>query len=611
MNFLKRDRNIFLIVFVAIVVLFTPFLIKPSDLVRRSGDASDLAWPNYYFIKDSIIHQKEVPLWNPYLFSGVPEIANPQSPLLYLPNALVLVMDLDLAIVILFILHLFMAFIFMYFIGIQKLKWGRLASFVLAATFTFSPYFWGRISVGHISLFFAITLITPILYFGVSLLQKSTTRSFWLLSIFLCLEYLNYPTFFFYAVLFGLLSVGLYLLLLKTTLISKIKRLSLFSLSVGLSILIIFPLFFSQFRLGNFITRSELTLLDISVPVFSVSRFVKSVILPFYLLNDLEIEVWMYPSIIALILAVFAFIKLSKKFKVIILIISLLILIITLGVRTPIFGLMYEFIPFFSFLRVTTRDWFIFIVLISFLSGFAFTQIKHNFLKKGLLIILLVDLIGNSAVILWNIPDIMKADQVKSISSLIMHDSSYRYYCTRPCFSFSESVIGKIRRADGYHPLVSKGYAQKISEAGGFELPNFGTYIPNYLVEDAQPSAEKLGDFSVKWVLSPKELVDKNFSLVKVDKGLRLYENKLAKPRIRFENNKNNQIKIIKDGVNNLSLKTDGDKDTLIAADSYFPGWEVFVNGEKQDLIIWDGWARAVKLDTGGNRVEFKYNPLN
>lgn len=609
MNFFKKDKNIFFVSFLLIVILFIPFLINPSELVRRSGDASDLAWPNYYFIKDAIVNQKEIPLWNPYLFSGVPEIANPQSPLLYPINALVLVMDLDLGIVVLFILHLFLAFTFMYLLGTNKLKWDRLSAFVLAAVFTFSPYFWGRISVGHMSLFFAISLVAPILYFGISLLQKFKVKYFFALSIFLSLEYLNYPTFYFYIALFGLLSVGLYLLLSSNDLILKIKRFGLYILSVSFSILLIFPLFFSQFRLGEFITRSELTLQDISVPLFSVSRFVKSVSLPFYLLNDLEIEVWMYPSIIALILSIFAFIKFSKKYKLIVLIVSLLILIITLGTRTPIFGLMYEFVPFFSFLRVTTRDWFIFIILLSFLTGFAFTQIKNDIFKKSLLVILLIDLIGNSAVVLWNIPEIMKADQVKSISKLIVHDSSYRYYCTRPCFSFSESVVNKIKRADGYHPLVSKGYAQKISEAGGFVLPNFGTYIPNYLVEDAQPSAEKLGSFSIKWVLSPKNLTDENFSLIKQENRLKLYENKLVKPRIRFENSTDNKIKILEDKLNNLTIDTEGKSDTLILADSYFPGWQVFVNGKQEKLIVWEGWARAVELEEGENRVEFKYNP--
>lgn len=611
MKKITEEKKILIASIGIILLLFIPFLINPLSLTRRSGDASDLAWPNYYFIRNSILNQKEIPLWNPYLFSGVPEIANPQSPLLYPLNALVLVTDLDLGIVILFIIHLVMAFLFMFFLGIRKLKWDNISATVLAATFTFSPYFWGRISVGHISLFFAITLIAPILYFGVSLLQKFSIKTLILLSILLSLEYLNYPTFYFYAILFGLLSVGLYILFSGDNFLTKVKRFSCFFLSGLFSILIIFPLFFSQFRLGHFITRSELTLADISVPIFSISRFIKSVSLPFYLLNDLEIEVWMYPSIIALILSVFAFIKFSNKFKIITAITSLLILTITLGVRTPIFGLMYKFVPFFSFLRVTTRDWFIFIVLLSLLSGFAFTQIKSKLLKKSLLIILLVDLLVNSTVVLWNIPDIMKAGQVKSLSNLIIDDPNYRYYCTRPCFSFSESIVKKVRRADGYHPLVSKGYAQSISEAGGFRLPNYGTYIPNYLVEDAQPSAEKLGNLSVKWVLSPKELTDKNFSLIKEDNGLKLYENKLAKARIRFEKYKDNQINIMEDNINNLSIDTTGEGDTLIVADSYFPGWEVFVNGKKGDLIVWDGWARAVKLDAGGNKVEFKYNPLN
>lgn len=586
-----------------IIVFFAPFIINPSFLTRRSGDASDLAWPNYYFIKDAFLNSKEMPLWNPYIFSGVPEIANPQSPLLYPPNILIIFMDLDLAIVVLFMIHVFIAFFFSYKLAKEGFKWNDLPAFILGLLFAFSPYNIGRISVGHISLYFAISLAMPIAYFTISLIQKFSNKNFILLVVFLAMQYLNYPTLFFYTAFFG--SIAIFLNFLNSRKLDQLKVL----LSLPLMLILIFPLFWVQFKLGHFITRADLTLSELSVPLFSITRFIKSIILPAWLLKDLEIEVWMYHTLLGLLLSIFAFYKLPKKFKLIFFIIAVLVLTITLGTRTPIFGLFVENIPGFSYLRVTTRDWFVFIFLVSILTAYFFQIIKGR-IRLLLFALLFLDIIFNSIYVLWEIPDIMKSSQVKTLSPLLDQDKAYRYYCTRPCISQSEAIVNKIKKADGYHPLVSKDYQTALSEAGGFSLREYNTYLPNYLVAEAQPSAEKLGKLAVKWVISDNLLSDNNFIFIKKYNGLSLYQNSLALKRIRFEKYTENDLEIVEDSLNNIKIKTGGKADKLIVADSFFPGWKVSVNGERKIIERFNGWARAVQLPEGQNQVEFFYNPF-
>jgi hypothetical protein len=55
-------------------------------------------------------------------------------------------------------------------------------------------------------------------------------------------------------------------------------------------------------------------------------------------------------------------------------------------------------------------------------------------------------------------------------------------------------------------------------------------------------------------------------------------------------------------------LKADG---FLVLSDTYYPGWEVYVDGQEDKIYQADYLFRAVSLEQGRHVVEFRYNPLS
>ncbi len=49
----------------------------------------------------------------------------------------------------------------------------------------------------------------------------------------------------------------------------------------------------------------------------------------------------------------------------------------------------------------------------------------------------------------------------------------------------------------------------------------------------------------------------------------------------------------------------------LVLADSWYPEWEVSVDGESTALLRANGWMRAVRVPAGEHLVEFSYSSRN
>jgi dolichyl-phosphate beta-glucosyltransferase len=370
LRFLSIRAFSVILVFLLLIIM-TPFLINSNSLVGRNGDYRDFVRPDYFFIKQTILTYHQIPLWNPTVLSGVPEIANPQSPLLYLPNILALFLPIDLAVVLIIFFHVFMAGIVLFILCRRLLKWTPNASLITALGFSLSPFLWSKAAVGHLSMFFAQCLLVPALFFGVRFYQRGKIYDLLFLSVILSLSYLNYPTIYFYSVFFGLLAVFLVAVFEK-----NFKRFWQFLLASVLSIIFISPIFLIQLQATSLINRSSLTLTDVAIPVWSIRRFVTSVFLPSNIFKDPDSEVWLYPGLILMLSSVLGFIKLKFKWRIIFGFLGLLVLLVTLGTRTPVFGLFYKYLPEFKYFRVVTRDWFVFTALLAFLAGFAIEKIK-------------------------------------------------------------------------------------------------------------------------------------------------------------------------------------------------------------------------------------------
>src|SRR3989344_6713141 len=82
----------------------------------------------------------EIPIWNPYSFSGTPHFANFQSATFYPLNILFFISPFDLSWSFLILLSPFLAGVFLYFF-LFNLKLNRCACLLGAISFSFSGFF--------------------------------------------------------------------------------------------------------------------------------------------------------------------------------------------------------------------------------------------------------------------------------------------------------------------------------------------------------------------------------------------------------------------------------------------------------------------------------------
>ena len=120
----------------------------PADHVVAGNDLTNmfLHWLRFAV---SSVERGQLPLWNPYLFSGVPFVANPQPALLYPPTWLALLMPVTRALGWIIVLHFWIAGAGMY-AWLRSEGASAVGALVGGAAFAFSGYAFVRVYAGHL-----------------------------------------------------------------------------------------------------------------------------------------------------------------------------------------------------------------------------------------------------------------------------------------------------------------------------------------------------------------------------------------------------------------------------------------------------------------------------
>ena len=107
---MRLYKRLIVPILLAILVLvpFWDLIWLPDDQIVAGNDLTFMFLRWWRFAQESV-RQGEIPLWNPYVFSGIPFLANPQPALLYPPVWLIGVLPLNNAAGLLFFLHLLLA----------------------------------------------------------------------------------------------------------------------------------------------------------------------------------------------------------------------------------------------------------------------------------------------------------------------------------------------------------------------------------------------------------------------------------------------------------------------------------------------------------------------
>jgi hypothetical protein len=143
---LAADASAAVGLFGAALAFYYPLVFLGRALVDY--DAFVYFYPQRLFLARSLL-SGQVPLWDPYLFLGVPFLANPQTAVLYPPSWLFLVGPVQTAYAVQLVLHAFLAAFFTYLLARQAFGVQPLAAAIGGVAYAFGGFAVGQ--VGHLN----------------------------------------------------------------------------------------------------------------------------------------------------------------------------------------------------------------------------------------------------------------------------------------------------------------------------------------------------------------------------------------------------------------------------------------------------------------------------
>ncbi len=161
----------------ATILLYREFVFH-GDRMLFGTDMLDQAYQLRKFAVDELRAGRGLPLWNPFVYGGLPFLAVLPGPVFYPTSLLYLTMPLYRAIGWTFVAHTFLSGAFGYFAG-RSFGLGRWAAAVTGASFMFSGYLLSTLYGGHDGRLFAMVLIP--LAFGLLERGMRSGKAVWFL----------------------------------------------------------------------------------------------------------------------------------------------------------------------------------------------------------------------------------------------------------------------------------------------------------------------------------------------------------------------------------------------------------------------------------------------
>ena len=618
---IKNKYFPFFVIFLAILVFYLPIFLKPNILLERENDLQGFFWPIIYFIKNQIITNHQLPFWNNVFFGGTPLLPDPQSPLFYIPNVIFLFLPIGIGFISSFFLHSALGGIGAYLTSKNGFGLSKTASTFAAIIYMVSPKFAGYLEAGHFGLITAWAFFPFIVYSLIKLIKSPNLKWSLILAVFFAGLFFSHLLTF----LIGLAFSFGFIILSNKNLKSFRKSLILSILAVLLTIGLASVSLLPQLSWKNQTTRLMLLSERDAYPKWSSKfEFIKLVVVPWIDgiegLRIIETEKTISLGLFTLILALIGFSKLSRKNKILLFLAVTIISFIALNNASPIYKLLLSQ-DLYVLTRVSTRVWFAAVLITVFLAAYGFEKLQKENRKIRYLLGALA--IAELLFISWNIISKPITNRPKYASEKIINQikkdtGKFRVFCLNRCISQKTAAEEGLELAEGYGTLQQTNYYNYFIQLSQSYFNKYSLSLPPfeiYLYEKIQPHAPTLAEFNVKYVISPHELTDKNFSLVTKDNGYFLYENTIVKPRAYFltdNNNKNTEAPIIKYLPNRIVIDTSKQlSDTIVLAEVYNPNWHGYLNGnEKTNIEEYAKVMRLVKIKPGTNFIMFKYEPF-
>jgi len=678
-------------------------------------------YPWKHLVIQSLTHG-QIPLWNPFSFSGTPLMANYQSAVFSPFNLLFFILPFIDSWSILVLLQPLLAGLFMYLFS-RSLFQSKAAGVISAISFMFCGFIttWmGYATLGYSILFLPLALYAIEKYF-------TTSNKIFLLVLSISIP-LSFFSGHFQISIYFLIFIIIYLFY-KTLSTKQIKKGAKAYLFLFFGFLLTLPQLIPSIESYLQSFRSEIFQKTEAIPW----QYLATLIAPDFFGNPVTRNDWFghyaewngYIGIIPLMLAVYSIS--IKKFTRTFFLFIIAILALILALNTPILGLIVSLkIPVLS-TSAASRIIVIFSFVFSVLAGFGFDRLvsdhkerkikriclwlgvfflffillwaivifkfafpldklviaRQNLILPSIIFFLSVLIIASSIltrkkVILFLLIFFIVFDLLRFAIKWQSFDPKDLVFQSTPLAAKMSMLLTNERylggsgayfsnyyglpSVEGYDALYIRSYGQFIaslqtgkltdSSRSVVEFPNNGLFTQKATnLLGIKYIVHKISDGQAPWVF-PFWNNPKQFILIYKDQKYEIYKNNLAFPRTFLVNDykvitdPENILKtmfskdfnlrkevVLEKEIGNLNLNkkeetgltyiqkyspneidvgTNSDSNSLLfISDSYYSGWNAYVDGNKTEIYRADFAFRAIPVEKGKHEVKIIYEPVS
>ncbi len=592
---------------IIVTCFFASFFMQPALL---TGINNDLVFfkPMYGYIFKYVTDLHFLPLWQNRILSGSPLLGDPQNPLLYLPFYLGLILSPDSFFLVLFWLQYCVAALSMWYLA-RTYHLSAIASIAAGVVYALSPKFAAHLSAGHINMLAAYAFAPAYLAGVLQLKNRPSRKTICITALCGAYIFLNYLTVFIYVLIAGI-AVFFYNGSRKNFTAEKIFS---YAAAIGLFLIIILPQLEVGTIVGPVTTRNLLNIEDLGPRILSLRRFIHSVVSPYtYGLSQLETETVLTFGMIPFLLSGAGFITLKRRSQVVIAAISAVILIFALGPKTIIYAKLLFFLPQLLLFRITTRCWFLLVIIVALLCGKSLEQLRNKYLQMTILFTVTAELFIFSQMYIRTVDNsIVSTSPIQEITgSLTWETGYYRLYCPTNCLLVDLYENKGI--ADGYNPTQLRSYYDFFQMAAGYRFASYAVGLPPFQtrVDNPQPDSEKMGILGVRYTVSPYKITTSGWRLVR-ESPLYVYKNLNESPRV-YLTNAGNKIPLIPhlDLPGKITIALDKNQGDLIFNEVYLPFWKAYdEQGKPFEILPEQNIIMRIAVDRPVQTVTVEFHP--
>ena len=612
-----------LVIILATFVAYLPIIVNPKIVLERGNDLEVQFLPVFNFVKQSFLENHTLPLWNTFLFSGMPLLPDPQFAIFYPPHFLFLVFSTNFAFLFLMLSHIAVGGIGAYFLAKKVLNLSSTTSLFSGLLYISMPMLANYIEAGHFGLVETIAWLPYIAIASLKIAKKPESKWSVLLAMSLAGTYFTHTLVFLISILSSFLLLMIALLTIQKKPFAKSLLLlgTSYVITFGLTAITLLP----QIEWSSITTRFLLLNSPQVFPIwFSVKEFIITTLFPSFYKDGLQLiptEKWTSLGLMNTLLALIGFFFLSNKLKLIIVGFSISVLIIVLNNASPFYTMLLS-LSWFDLMRVSTRIWFLPTLIVVFLASMGLDALARKKINRKFIVFISLLALSEFTFLSWSRLYKPITAQEKNVPGALYEflksdSGKFRVFCLDRCLSPKKVAEEKIETIEGYNTLQQTNYFKESWQLMGGYWNYYTLAVPPIGFENFQkltPDPKTLGEFNVKYVISPYQLENKDYTFVSKFDNYNVYLNNFLKPRAYFaldEQKAGTEAPVIKYTPNQVTVDTTkGESSRLVLSEVWSPGWEAFINGnEKVNVQEMPNTLRLVDLPANTNFVDFKYSP--